>query len=172
MAAIGKERKALVLRSNRSLANTLVDAGLAKEEDIDEANQKLLEAIEAGNFRQMSLLNALIYDLGKLEEKDYIDFVLRESKIGLITLRNYRLRPMGNEMNDPEICWATWTVPFDQVGDYYLLATAYHPRLPVVQHWEQLADLPVIWYGATIQGITEAIDRLTRSEGSDSEEES
>lgn len=170
MAAISKESRALVLRSNRFLGNAISEAGLVSEEDIEEANEKLLEAIEAGNPRQISLLNSLIYDLKRLEEKDYVDFMVREFKIGLIALRNYRIRPIGNEMNDPDVCWATWTVPFDQVGDYYLVATAYYPSRPVVDHWEKIADMPIIWYGTTIQGITESIDRLARGEESGEEE--
>mgnify|MGYP000482753244 CR=1 FL=1 len=164
MAVIGKENRALVLRSNRFLANRLSEVGLVTDDDINEANQKLLEAIEAGNPRQVSILNSLIFELKRLDEKDYIDFVLNECQVGLIALRNYRIRPMGNEMNDPDVCWATWTVPFDRVGDYYLVATAYYPSKPVIEHWEKIADMPIIWYGATIQGITESIDRLTRDE--------
>ncbi len=169
MPVIGKELRALVLRSNRFLANSLAEAGLATDDDINEANEKLLEAIEAGNPRQVSLLNSLIFDLKRLEEKDYIDYVLKEHHLGLISLRNYRIRPMGNAMNDPEVCWATWTVPFDRVGDYYLVASAYYPSKPVVEHWENLADMPIIWYGSTIQCITESIDRLTRDDGGEEE---
>jgi len=172
MAVMGKENRGLVLRSNRFLANALSENGLVSGDDINEANEKLLEAIEAGNPRQISILNSLIYELKRLEEKDYIDFCLREHSIGLIALRNYRIRPIGNEMNDPDVCWATWTVPFDQVGDYYLVATAYYPSRPVVEYWEKIADLPIIWYGATIQCITESIDKLTRREGGISEEDS
>jgi len=172
MPEISKEHRALVLRSNRFLANTLAENNLVSEEDIDEANEKLLEAIEAGNPRQISVLNILIYDLKKLQEKDYIDFVVRESKIGLISLRNYRLRPSGNEMNDPDICWATWTIPFDRVGDYYLIASAYYPSRPVVEYWEKLSDLRIVWYGATIQCISESIDRIAKGDGGEGEEDS
>ncbi len=170
MDAVEKEKRALILRSNRFLANALTDSRLVSDEDIEEANEKLLEAIDAGNPRQISILNSLIYDLKRLEEKDYIDYVLHQFRIGLITLRNYNLRRTGNEMNDPDICWATWTVPFDQVGDYYLVATAYYPSTPVVKQWEKLADLPIIWYGASIQSVTEAIDRLSRGDSGNEEE--
>ncbi|MBC2602185.1 hypothetical protein [Puniceicoccus vermicola] len=169
MPAISKEHKALVLRSNRFLANTLNEYGLVNEEDIDEANERLLDAIDGGNPRQISVLNILIYDLKKLDEKDYINFVVKESKIGLIALSNYKLRPLGNAMNDPDVCWATWTIPFDLVGDYYLVATAYYPSRPVVEYWEKAADKPIIWYGASIQCVTEAIDRISQTDSADSE---
>tara|TARA_R100000027_G_scaffold67735_1_gene68285 strand:+ start:1304 stop:1822 length:519 start_codon:yes stop_codon:yes gene_type:complete len=171
MPEISKEIRAIVLRSNRFLANTLYENGLVKVDDIDEANEKLLDAIDAGNPRQISILNILIYELKKLEEKDYIDFVVKESKIGLIALRNYRLRPLGNAMNDPDICWATWTIPFDLVGDYYLVATAYHPSRPVIDYWEGIADKPIVWYGTDIQCITEAIDRISQSDSGEAEDE-
>lgn len=169
MPVIEKGNRALILRSNRFLASTLAEGGLVTDDDINEANGKLLESIEAGNPRQISLLNTLIYDLQCLEEKDYINFVLQEYKIGLIALRNYRVRPTGNEMNDPAHCWATWTVPFDKVGDYHLVATAYFPSKPVIDHWEKIADDPIIWYGTTIECVTEAIDRLSRGESEEEE---
>jgi len=172
MPEISKEHRALILRSNRFLATTLSEADLITEDDIDEANEKLLDAIETGNPRQISILNILIYDLKRLEEKDYIDFVVKEMKIGLIALRNYRPRPIGNEMNDAEICWATWTVPFDLVGDYYLVATAYYPSKPVVEYWEKIADKPIVWYGASIQNITETIDRIAQGDSTEAESDS
>ncbi len=172
MPEISKEHKALILRSNRFLANALSEKGLVDAEDIDAANEKLLDAIEAGNLRQISVLNLLIFDLEKLEEKAYINYVVGEFKIGLIDLRSYRLRPLGNSMNDPEICWATWTIPFDLVGDYYLVASAYYPSRPVVEYWEKIADRPIVWYGATIQCITEAIDRISQENSAGAEPES
>ena len=171
MSEISKELRALILRSNRFLVNTLSENGLVSADDIDEANEKLLDAIEAGNLRQVSVLNILIFDLKKLEEKDYIDLVVKKFRIGLIALRNYRPRPLGNEMNDPDLCWATWTVPFDLVGDYYLVASAYYPSRPVVEHWEEIADRPIVWYGTTIQDITETIDRITQGDPGENESE-
>jgi len=170
MPEISKDHRALILRSNRFLANTLNENGLVNEDDIDEANEKLLDAIDAGNLRQISVLNILIYDLKKLEEKDYIDFIVKEMKIGLINLRNYKPRPIANEMNDPDICWSTWTVPFDLVGDYYLVATAYYPSQPVIEYWDSIADRPIVWYGASIQCVTETIDRVIEATGMGEEE--
>jgi len=169
MPDIPKELRALILRSNRFLVNTLSENGLVKSDDIDEANEKLLDAIDAGNLRQVSILNILIFELKKLEEKDYIDLVVKKFKIGLIALGNYRPRPLGNEMNDPDLCWGTWTVPFDLVGDYYLVASAYYPSRPVVEHWEEIADRPIVWYGATIQDITETIDRIAQGDSAETE---
>lgn len=169
MPDIPKELRALILRSNRFLVNTLSENGLVKSDDIDEANEKLLDAIDAGNLRQVSILNILIFELKRLEEKDYIDLVVKKFKIGLIALGNYRPRPLGNEMNDPDLCWGTWTVPFDLVGDYYLVASAYYPSRPVVEHWEEIADRPIVWYGATIQDITETIDRIAQGDSAETE---
>jgi len=169
MPEVSKETRALILRSNRFLANSLSEHDLVTDEDVEEANEKLLEAVDSGNLRQMSVLNILIYELKKLEEKDYIDFLLKERQIGLIALRNYRPRPIGNEMNDPEKCWATWTVPFDLVGDYYLVATAYYLSQPVIDYWEKIADKPIVWYATTIESVTETIDRLADTDSAETE---
>ncbi|MFP4353284.1 MAG: hypothetical protein ACLFRP_09685 [Puniceicoccaceae bacterium] len=171
MPDIPKELRALILRSNRFLVNTLSENGLLGADDIDEANEKLLDAIDEGNIRQVSVLNILIFDLKKLEEKDYIDLVVKKLKTGLISLRNYRPRPLANEMNDPDLCWGTWTVPFDWVGDYYLVASAYCASRPVVEHWEAIADRPIVWYGATIQDITDTIQRITEGDSAAHDDE-
>jgi hypothetical protein len=161
MSEFRADLKPLVLRSNRFLASVLAKRKLIHEDDLNEANEKLLDAIASGNPRQMSILSILIYELKKLTEESYIEFLVEHQKLGLIHLENYSIRKTENEMNDPALCWATWTIPFDRVGDYYLVASAYQPSNPVVEHWEKIADHPIVWYGTTIQSIANAIEKLT-----------
>ncbi|MEM8548068.1 MAG: TRAP transporter TatT component family protein [Pseudomonadota bacterium] len=67
------EQRPLILRSNRFLGSALIERGLVTAEDLEVANEKLLETIQAGDIRGASLLNILIYEQKALDEALLLD---------------------------------------------------------------------------------------------------
>ncbi|MDA0350157.1 MAG: hypothetical protein O3C20_22465 [Verrucomicrobia bacterium] len=53
----------IILRSNRFLGNTLVNNELITLEQLEAANNVLLDKIEAENIREASLLRILMWEL-------------------------------------------------------------------------------------------------------------
>ena len=80
--------------------------------------------------------------------------------IGLIDLNNYDLGKVRQLNIDPDLCWATYTIPFDKVENFTFCATAYYLSRPAIQHWEQQLGGPVIWYVSSVTSISYGIERL------------
>ncbi len=149
----------LVLRSNRFLGSALIEKGLLKNEDLEAANERLLEAIQSGDARTANLLNILLYDLRILEEPDLIDAIMEDEDIGIIDLGNYDLSFLVEHPIDMDLCWATYTIPFDQVEGFTMIASAYYLSKPAVSFWEEQFPGPVLWYVSSVGSIAEAIER-------------
>ena len=154
-----QEHRALILRSNRFLGSSLVDKGLISSGDLEAANEKFMEAIQADDFERGSILNTLLFGLKVLEEKVLLDHLVEECDLALVDL-DFVAMPSLRALNvDLSVCRASSTIPFDKVEKTYLLATCYYLSAPVVKHWESLLDGPVIWYATSAASMTRALER-------------
>lgn len=154
------EIRSILMRSNRLLGASLVEANLITVDQLENANEKLLELIASAPPRQCTLLGVLAYDLRVLSEQDVLQYCIDEHHIGLIDLRTYDgADDLRTSVNQPA-CWATWTLPFDREEDFILVATAYYLSPAVRSFWEKQLGSQIIWYGATLEAIAEALERL------------
>lgn len=157
----------LILRSNRFLGSALIERGLLANDDLEAANQKLLEGIQKGDARSANLLNILLYELKVLEEADLIDSIVEQDDVGIIDLANYDLGFLSNQNVNLDICWATYTIPFDQVEGFTMIATAYYLSKPAVTYWEEQFPGPVLWYLCSVGSIAESLERYLAESASD-----
>ena len=155
-----QEHRALILRSNRFLGSSLVDKGLISSSDLEAANEKFMEAIQAGDFERGSILSTLLYGLKALDETLLLDHLVEECNLGLVDLDFVAmpsLRPLDVDLS---VCWASSTIPFDKVEKTFMLATCYYLSAPVVKYWEGLLDGPIIWYATSTASMTGALERV------------
>jgi len=155
--------RSLLLRSNRFLGSALVNNNLVQVEELEAANEKLLEVIQTKNLKQASLLNILVYDLKILKEASLIDYLQDNYGIGLIDLNHYDLEKSVAKDIDLELCWATWTVPFDTVENFHFLASAYYISAPVLKFWDEQIEGNIVWYSAPISSISNTLTTLESS---------
>jgi len=148
------------MRGNRLLGASLVEANLVNVDNLENANEKLLELIAGGTPRQCTLLGVLVYDLKVLKEEDVLQYCADEHNIGLINLSNYEGAEEVRVGLSLAACWATWTLPFDREEDFTLIATAHYLSPAIRTYWEKQAGGPVIWYATTLEDIAEALERL------------
>lgn len=166
------EQRPLVLRSNRFLGAALLERDLLSNADLETANEKLLEVVQAGDLRSASLLNILIFELKALDESKLIDSLMERDEVSLIDLGNYDLGKFREMRVNIDVCWATFTIPFDRVEDFYMVATGYYLSEPAKQYWAEQFDGKILWYVASITSIAEALDRAGRELGELKEAES
>src|SRR5262245_4051045 len=114
------------MRSNRLLGSALIEHNLVKFEDLEAANERLLELSAQGELRQASVLGILINEKKVLREEDVLHLALEEQGLGAIDLRHYDIPEEIRKEIDISMCWATWTVPYDKEEDFHFVATAYH----------------------------------------------
>jgi hypothetical protein len=152
--------RSLLMRANRLLGANLVETNLVKIEDLDQANEKLLNSIADEQPRQCTVLGILAYDLRVLREEDVLQHVVDNEGVGLIDLRNYEVPDEVKKKVDPAACWATWSVPFDREEDFHFVATAYYMSPAVRTYWEKECGGPVLWFGTTLEGIAEFLEKL------------
>ncbi len=155
-----QQHRALILRSNRFLGSALVDKGLLSTGDLEEANDKFMEAIQSADLKRASILSTLLFEIQKLEEARLLDYLVEEEKLGLVDLSFVELQSLRPMNVDLSLCWATSTVPFDHVEGTYMVATCYYMSAPVIKHWEGLLDGRVIWYGTSMSSLSRAIERI------------
>lgn len=154
------EIRSLLMRANRLLGASLVEANLVTVDHLESAYEKLLELISEGTPRQCTLLGVMAYDLKVVREEDILQYCVDEHHIGLIDLRNYEGAEDARAAVTQAACWATWTVPFDRDEDFTLVATAYYMSPAVRTFWEKQIGGPIIWYGTTLEEIAEMLERL------------
>ena len=155
-----QQHRALILRSNRFLGSSFVDKGLISVTDLEAANEKFMEAIQSADLKRASILSSLLYELKVLDEVKLIEHIVDEQGVGLIDLRQCSLRSPGELNFDISLCWATSTIPFDKVEDYYFVATCYYLSAPVVKQWNEMLGNKVIWYATTNAAMSEALEKL------------
>ncbi len=155
-----QQHRALILRSNRFLGSALVDKGLVSVGDLEEANGKFMEAIQASDLKRASILSTLLFDLKKLDEGKLLEYLAEEEKLGLVDLNFVEVSSLRPMKVDLSLCWASSTVPFDNVEGTYMVATCYYLSAPVKKHWEDLLDGRVIWYGTSTSSLSRALERI------------
>ena len=148
------------MRANRLLGASLVDANLVKIEDLEAANERLLELLQGDAERQATLLGVLVYEKKVLSEEDLLHHLVENEGIGLIDLRTYDVPEDFRKDVDIGSCWATWTVPFDKEEDFYLVATAYYMSPAVRTHWEKQLGSNILWYATTLEVISDLLEKL------------
>lgn len=148
------------MRANRLLGATLVEHNLVKVEDLEVANEKLLELISANNVRQSTLLGVLAFQMNVLKEDDVLSFVTETDGIGMVDLKNYEASDDLKKTVDTDACWATWTVPFDKEDEFFAVATAYYLSPAVKKFWEKQLNGPIIWYATTLEMVADYLEKL------------
>lgn len=157
---MANEHRSLMMRSNRLLGANLVELNLIKIQDLEEANDRLLEITANENARQSTVLGILIYEMKVLKEEDVLHHLVEDHGVGLVDLRSYEGSEELKKKLDVGACWATWTVPFDMDEGFYFLATAYYMSPAVRTFWEKQLDAPILWYGATLEMLGDYLEKL------------
>lgn len=155
-----QEHRALILRSNRFLGSSLVDKGMVSVADLEAANEKFMEAIQAAELRRASILNTLLFELRALEEGVLLDHLVEEANLALVDLNQIELKSLRPHNIELSLCWASSTIPFDKVESTFMVASCYYLSAPVVKHWETLLDGRVIWYATSTSSMTQALERI------------
>jgi hypothetical protein len=154
------ENRSLMMRANRLLGAGLVEHNLVKIEDLEKANERLLEIIASNQPRQATVLGVLAYELKVIREEDVLQHLVESEGLGLVDLRGYEPPDDTKKNLDLDACWATWSVPFDQEEDFTFIASAYYLSPAVRTYWEKRYEGPILWFGTTLEGIAEHLDRL------------
>ncbi len=154
------QRRNLLLRANRHLGAALVDANLVKVAKLAAANERVLELAAAGNARQSTVLGVLAYELKVVSEEDALLHFAEEHGAGLVDLRECDVAEEPKAALDLDACWATWSLPFDREEGFTCVATAHGLSEAVRSHWEKQLDGPVLWFGTTLDGIADALEKL------------
>ena len=68
--SLSPEHRSLLMRANRLLGAHLVEANLVKIDNLEAANERLLELISTGDYRKGSVLSVLGYELQVVKEAD------------------------------------------------------------------------------------------------------
>lgn len=147
------------MRSNRLLGSALVEHNLVKFEDLESANERVLELAGAGDFRQASVLGILVYEMKVLAEEAVLHTVMEEQGLGVVDLRHYDVPEDIRRDLDLGMCWATWTVPYDKEEDFWFVATAYYLSPAVRSHWEKKLGGPIVWNATTMDVVADFLDR-------------
>lgn len=154
------EIRSLLMRANRLLGASLVEANLVTVDQLENANEKLLELIAGGTPRQCTLLGVLAYDLKAVKEEDVLQHCVDEHGIGLIDLHGYEGADEVRVGLSHAACWATWTIPFDRDEDFTLVASAYYMSPAVRTFWEKQLGGQVVWYGTTLESIADTLEKI------------
>ncbi len=167
MSMAPTEYRPLLMRANRLLGSALIEHNLVKFEDLEAANERLLEVASSGQVRQSSVLSILVYEKKVLKEEDLLHHVVDDHGVGVVDLRGYEVPEEVKKEIDLDACWATWSVPFDREEDFHFVATAYYLSPAVRSHWEKKLGGQIIWQATTMDIIADFLDRVAaeRSEG-------
>lgn len=160
------ETRSILMRANRLLGASLVEANLVTMDQLEAANEKLLELIAGGDPRQSTLLGILAYDMKVVREDDLLQHCVDEHATGMIDLRNYDCNEELRKTLDPDICWATWTIPFDREEDFTFVASAYYLSPAVRTYWEKQLGGKLLWYGTTMEEISEFLEKVQQERAS------
>ncbi|HVU33627.1 MAG TPA: hypothetical protein VHE61_09350 [Opitutaceae bacterium] len=157
---MSKEHRPLMMRANRLLGAALVEHNLVKIEELETANEKLIELASADQPRQTTILGILAYDMKVVKEDDVLHHVVETEGIGLVDLQAYDISDEIKKATDLGAAWATWTVPFDREEDFWFVASAYYLSPAVRSHWEKQLGGPILWFGTTLENIAEYLEVL------------
>lgn len=160
MSMAPTEYRPLLMRANRLLGSALIEHNLVKFEDLEAANERLLEVAASGLVRQSSVLSILVYEKKVLREEDVLHHVVDDHGVGVVDLRGYEVPEEVKKEIDLDACWATWSVPFDREEDFHFVATAYYLSPAVRSHWEKKLGGQIIWQATTMDIIADFLDRV------------
>ena len=155
------------MRANRLMGAALVEHNLVKIEDLESANEKLIELVASDQPRQTTILGILAYDMKVLKEDEVLHHVVESEGVGLVDLRDYDVPDESKKNLDLGACWATWSVPFDREEEFYFVATAYYLSPAVQTYWEKQLGGPILWFGTTLEGIADYLEKLAASAPAD-----
>jgi len=162
---MANEHRSLMMRANRLLGANLVEMNLIKIEDLEAANERLLEVANGDSPRQCSVLSILSFEMKVVKEEDVLHHLVEDHSLGLVDLHYYEGSEELKKKIDLGACWATWTVPFDQDEGFFFVATAYYMSPAVRTFWEKQLDGPIVWYGASLEQIGDYIEKLEVTTG-------
>lgn len=148
------------MNANRRLGAALVDHNLVKIDDLEQANERLLEIVATNQPRQSTVLGILAFEMKVLREDEVLSHLVESESIGLVDLREYEVSEDLKKTMDRGAAWATWSVPFDQEEDFTFIATAYYLSAAVRNYWEKQFTGPVLWFGTTLEGIADFLERV------------
>ncbi len=154
------EHRPLLMRSNRLLGSALIEHSLVKFEDLEAANERLLEIAATGDMRRSSVLSILVFEKKVLREEDLLHHVVDDHGVGVIDLRGYEVPEDVKKDLDIDACWATWSVPFDKEEDFHFVATAYYLSPAARAYWEKKLGGQIIWQATTMDIIADFLDRV------------
>ena len=158
-----QNKKALILRSNRFLVSSLLDKGLITNAQMELANERFIEAAQSSkSYKNVSILKILLHDLKALNEDKLLGHIFDEYKTGLVDLRQIKLQESIFAEIDFSLCWATLTVPFDQVDQTFMLATCYYMSSPALKYWEELLGGKIIWYATSLGSVNSYLERIEK----------
>jgi len=160
------EHRSLLMRSNRLLGGALVEHNLVKIDDLEKANERLLEVLAANQPRQATVLGILAFESKVLSEEDILQHVVETAGLGLVDLRSYDPPDDAKKDLDLGACWATWSVPFDREEEFTYIATAYYLSPAVRTYWEKRCDGPIIWFGTTLEILGDYIESMAAAPAS------
>jgi hypothetical protein len=158
---MSKEHRPLLMRANRLLGASLVEHNLVKIEDLESANEKLIEVVASDQPRQSTILGILAYDMKVLKEDDVLHHIVESDGVGLVDLRDYEVPDDVKKNIDVSACWATWSVPFDREEEFSFVATAYYLSPAVRTYWEKQVGGPILWFGTTLEAIADYLEKLS-----------
>ena len=147
------------MRANRLLGAALVEHNLVKIEDLETANEKLIEIVATDQPRQSTILGILAYDMKVLKEDDVLHHIVEADGVGLIDLRDYEVPDDSKKNLDAGAAWATWSVPFDREEEFFFVATAYYLSPAVRIYWEKQLGGPILWFGTTLEAIADYLEK-------------
>jgi hypothetical protein len=159
------EYRPLLMRANRLLGSALIEHNLVKFEDLEAANERLLEVAATGQVRQSSVLSILVYEKKVLKEEEVLHHVVDDHGVGVVDLRGYEVPDEVKKDMDLDACWATWSVPFDREEDFHFVATAYYLSPAVRSYWEKKLGGQIIWQATTMDIVADFLDRLHAERG-------
>ena len=150
------------MRSNRRLGASLVENNLVDISDLEMANEKLLDVVKEGINRRSSVLSLLVWEMTCLEEKDLISHQVEQHNILPVELENIEPEETLVKDLDPQICWATWSVPFEVVDGFYFLASCYYLSPTVREFWEEYLKGPVIWFVSPMMQLADTVEWMEK----------
>jgi hypothetical protein len=150
----------IVMRSNRLLGAALVERNLISVDQLNEATERFLQVLDTGGESDASLLSVLVHETKAISEEALLEYLIDELQLGLIDVRDIDFNDDVKLKLKPDVCRATWSVPFDQDEDINYIASAYCLSPAVRQYWEKQLGGQIIWYGCTMESLNDFLDKL------------
>ena len=153
-------QRPLLLHANRLLGAALVEHNLVKIEDLEKADERLLQIVASSPPRQCTVLGILADELKVVREEDDVQYLVENGGISAVDLRFYEVPEEIPPTLNLATCWATWSLPFDKVDGFNFVASAYYLSPVVRSHWENLLNGPILWFGTAFEGIADYLEKL------------